>query len=296
MTITKNSTATLVYPAANVLGEGPVWHAERQSFFWVDIEGKKLQELKWPSCEVQSWGMPQRIGLLVPYGENDLVVALQDGLAVFTISTGKLKWLLDLEKEISVNRPNDGKCDSQGRLWLGTMHVNAKQNAGSLYCVDRNNTVTRHLTALTISNGLAWSPDDQHFYFIDSISRGIDQYRFDAPSGQLAYEGMVILIPEELGMPDGMTIDEEGMLWVAQWGGFAVCRWNPQTGERLYTIELPVPQVSSCVFGGENLDVLFITTASVGLSEEELLKYPQSGHVFSAKPGVKGMLPNKFKA
>src|SRR5687767_13592553 len=113
MTPMKTCTATLLYPAANILGEGPVWHAERQSFFWVDIEGKKLQEMKWPSKKVQSWPMPQMIGLIVPYGENALVVALQDGLAMFTISTGKLEWLVDLEKEIKDNRPNDGKCDSQ---------------------------------------------------------------------------------------------------------------------------------------------------------------------------------------
>jgi sugar lactone lactonase YvrE len=295
MTPMKTSTATLLYPAANILGEGPVWHAERKSFFWVDIEGKKLQEIKWPSKEMQFWPMPQLIGLIVPYGENALVVALQDGLAVFSIPTGKLEWLLDIEKEIKDNRPNDGKCDSRGRLWLGTMNVHAKEKAGSLYCID-NNMVTQHLSSLTISNGMAWQQDGKYFYFIDSPLYRVDRYLFDAAIGSLAFERTVVHIPEEMGMPDGMTIDAEGMLWVAQWDGFSVCRWNPHTGEMLHKIDLPIPQVSSCTFGGENLDVLFITTASVGLDEGALLQYPQSGHVFYAQPGVKGMLPNKFKS
>lgn len=290
-----NSTAVLVYPSRNLLGEGPVWHAERKSFFWVDIEGKSLREMKWPIRAVESWPMPQRIGMIVPYEDNTLLIALQDGLAVLDLQTGEQEWFLDLEKEIKANRPNDGKCDSQGRLWLGTMDVNANKNAGSLYCIEKNKKVTRQLDTLTISNGMAWSPDEQKFYFIDSSLYRIDEYRLDAVTARLKFVRTVVDIPKALGMPDGMTIDEEGMLWVAQWDGFAVCRWNPHTGKMLHKINVPVPQVTSCTFGGENLDVLFITTARTGLKDEALQKYPDSGHIFIAQPGVKGILPNKFK-
>jgi sugar lactone lactonase YvrE len=142
---------------------------------------------------------------------------------------------------------------------------------------------------------MAWSPDDSYFYFIDSPLKRVDRYRFDACSGTITFDRPVVTIPEELGLPDGMTIDAEGMLWIAHWGGFCVCRWKPETGALLQRIDVPVPQVSSCTFGGENLDQLVITTASVDLSEEVLQKYPQSGHLFIAQPGVKGLLPNPFK-
>jgi sugar lactone lactonase YvrE len=289
-----SSTATIAYPAANVLGEGPVWHGGRQSLFWVDIEGKQLQELKWPTLQFQSWPMPEMIGMVVPYNENSLVVALQGGLALFHLETGQLDWLTEIEKDSIENRPNDGKCDSRGRLWLGTMHKGASINSGSLYCMQKN-LITSKLTSLTISNGMAWSRDDKHFYFIDSSLHRIDQYGFDSITGDIQFERTAVTIPSEMGLPDGMTIDEEGMLWVAQWGGFCVCRWDPNTGSLLHKIEVPVPQVTSCTFGGENLDVLFVTTARVGLSEELLLKYPESGHVFSAQMKVRGFLPYNFQ-
>jgi len=289
------SKAALLYPAASLLGEGPVWHDARQSFFWVDIEGKKLNEIKWLDKEVQSWHMPQRIGMVTPYEDDiNLIVALADGLSIFNPEKATLQHIADIETDRPENRPNDGKCDSEGRLWLGTMNVDAEKNSGSLYCTNKT-AVTRHLTALTISNGMAWSPDNKHFYFIDSALQRVDQYSFDAPSGTIIFQRTAVEIPAELGLPDGMTIDEEGMLWVAQWGGFCVCRWNPVTGALLHKIEVPVPQVTSCTFGGRNLDQLLITTASVELSKDDLLNYPQSGHLFCAQPGVRGALPNKFK-
>jgi sugar lactone lactonase YvrE len=289
------SKATLVYPAANTLGEGPVWHAARQSFFWVDIEGRRLHEVAWPAGVVKSWPMPQRIGTVVPYQADQVVVALEDGLALFHLATGRLHWLVGIEKEQKDNRPNDGKCDSKGRLWLGTMHLQANQPAGSLYCIDGSRTVTQKLSSLTISNGMAWSADDKHFYFIDSPLQRVDEYAFDATTGEITFSRTAVTIPHEMGLPDGMTIDSEGMLWVAQWDGFCVCRWNPDTGALLHKVEVPVPQVTSCTFGGKDLDLLFITTAHDGLSEEALAKYPDSGHVFTAQTGATGFVPHNFE-
>ena len=287
-------TATELYPSASIIGEGPIWHAARNSFFWVDIEGKKLHEMSWADRQVQVWEMPQRIGMAAVAEDGNLIVALQHGLAKFDLKTAAIEWLMDIEKDIVTNRANDGKCDSEGRLWLGTMDVQASLNTGALYCVD-GNSITQQLTSLTIANGMAWSLDNKRFYFIDSAQRRIDTYLFDAVKGTIHFEDTAVEVPGAMGMPDGMCIDEEGMLWVAHWGGYCVARWNPETGELLRRIELPVPQVSSCVFGGENLDNLFITTASVGLSEDELLKYPSSGHVFIAVPGVKGVSANNYK-
>ncbi len=290
----KHIAAEVLYPSANIIGEGPVWHAARNSFFWIDIEGKKLHEMQWADQLVRVWDMPQRIGMAVVADDGNLIVALQDGLAKFDFKTEALEWLMDVEKDIANNRANDGKCDSKGRLWLGTMDVQATQSRGALYCVDGKST-TKQLDSLTIPNGLAWSEDDTCLYFIDSPQRRIDAYLFDAAAGTIVFERTVIIVPEPMGMPDGMCIDEEGMLWVAHWGGYCVARWNPETGELLSRIELPVSQVSSCVFGGKNLDQLFITTASIGLSGNELKKHPASGHVFIAEPAVRGLAANRYK-
>lgn len=287
-------SATELYASANIIGEGPVWHAARNSFFWVDIEGMKLHEMNWKDKQVKVWNMPQRIGMVAVADDGNLVVAFQEGLAIFNLKTSAINWLFDFEKDIVSNRPNDGKCDSEGRLWLGTMDVLASKNSGALYCID-SNRITKHLTSLTIANGMAWSLDNKHFYFIDSPLKKIDSYLFDVVTGIIEFEKTVVKVPEEMGFPDGMCIDAEGMLWVAHWGGYCVARWNPENGKLLGKIEFPLPQVSSCVFGGENLDQLFITTASVGLSEVDLLKYPASGHVFIAELGVKGVAANLFK-
>lgn len=287
--------ATLAYPSSSLLGEGPVWNEEKQSLFWVDIEGKILHELKWPENELQTWPMPQVVGMVALENRNNVIVALQDGLARFNTESLELNWLVHLEKEIKHNRPNDGKCDAKGRLWLGTMNLNCRDATGSLYCIDKNFSPEKKLSPLTISNGMAWSADNKRFYFIDSSTYRVDSYLFDLETGHIEFEKTIIIIPETMGMPDGMCIDEEGMLWIAHWDGFAVRRWNPGNGDLLQTIELPVPQVTSCCFGGKNSDELFITTAKTGLSDEQLKQYPGSGNLFTIKLSVKGKLPERFR-
>jgi len=278
-----------------VLGEGPLWHEERNSFFWVDIEGKFLNEWQQETCRVSCWRMPQRIGMAAQVNDHLFIIALQDGLASFDLRNGAVKWLKDLEKDIASNRPNDGKCDVAGRLWLGTMDVDCSEDSGALYCIDQNFQVQKKLGGLTISNGMAWTKHNDRMYFIDSATRRIDSFLFDPETGNIIFERTAINVPENMGSPDGMTIDEEEMLWVAHWDGFAVNRWNPITGELLATIEVPVPQVSSCTFGGPQLDKLFITTAKTGMTEEMLKKYPMSGDVFVAEPGVRGRRAFRFR-
>lgn len=286
--------ASVAYTSSNLLGEGPVWNAERESLFWVDIEGQYLYEMKWPEKEIRSWSMPQMIGMMALENKNQVIVALQDGLGRYDLTSSKLEWLMDLEKEIKTNRPNDGKCDAKGRLWLGTMNLNCKDRTGSLYCIDERLSNTKKLSQITISNGMAWEANNKLLYFIDSPTYKVESYLFDLETGNIQFEKSAIKIPEEMGAPDGMTIDDEGMLWIAHWDGFAVRRWNPGSGELLDVIELPVPQVTSCTFGGKNLDELFISTAKTGLSKDQLKQYPLSGHLFVAKVYVKGTLPNKF--
>ena len=288
--------ATVAYPSSSLLGEGPVWHEARKSFFWVDIEGRCFHEMKWPGKTLRTWPVPQRIGMLTPDKNNDtdLIIALQDGIARFNLDTAQLQWLVHIEKEIETNRPNDGKCDALGRLWLGTMDVDCRDSAGSLYCIDQDTRVETKLNGISISNGLAWSPDNKRLYFIDSPTNKVNSYLFDLETGEITFEKTAITIPADMGMPDGMSIDMDGMLWIANWDGFSVCRWDPHTGDLLDTISIPAPQVTSCAFGGEQMNELLITTAKVGLSDEKLLQYPLSGHVFIANIYTRGIATNKF--
>ena len=285
--------ATLLYKIPCILGEGPVWNMERNSLLWVDIEGKSLYEFNNTLKTFHEWQLGYRVSMIVQDVNGHLILALQGGLAKFDLHTGKLDWLTDIEKNIPNNRCNDGGCDAKGRIWIGTMDINFKPGAGSLYCFDKNLQLKKQLEKVTISNGLVWTADNKKAYYIDSPTQTVKSYDFDLESGNLSSPKIVIRIPKEMGTPDGMSMDEKGMLWVAHWGGFGVYRWNPDDGSLLEKIEVPAPNVSSCTFGGKNLDHLFITTARQELTEAELKKYPDSGSVFTIKMPVKGVAANK---
>ena len=292
MTPKQTMKAKTLYPAQCLLGEGPLWHAERNSCFWVDIERGMLFEYHWLSKETKTWKFDGRLTSVCPSIENGLVLSLNAGIARFDLTTEKLEWLLDIESEITNNRCNDAKCDSSGRLWIGTMEMTFKLGAASLYCIDKNLSIEKKLSNLTISNGMAWTADNTRMYFIDSPTQTIQSYIFDANSGAILFEKNAVIIPKEIGTPDGMCIDSEGMLWVAHWGGFGVYRWNPADGKLIEKIEIPVPHVTSCAFVGKNLDHLIITTAKGDLNDEDLKKYPESGNVLILKMKVRGTEPN----
>ena len=284
--------AEVLYTSQCLLGEGPLWHTERNSCFWVDIERGMLFEYHWISKETRTWNFEGRLTMACLSSANCLILGLNAGIARFDLITEKLEWLLDIESEIKGNRCNDAKCDSKGRLWIGTMDMTFKPGASSLYCIDKNLSIEKKLSKLTISNGMAWTSDNKRMYFIDSPTQSVQSYSFDPVSGDILFEENAVYIPEEMGTPDGMCIDREGMLWVAHWGGFGVYRWNPENGKLLEKIEIPVPHVTSCAFAGKNLDHLIITTARGDLNDEDLKKYPESGNVFILKTKVRGTESN----
>ena len=286
--------ATLLYKSDCILGEGAFWHEARQSFFWVDIDGKGLFEYVVKNKKVNTWRFQQRPSFLALDKQGEFIMAFQGGIGRFDLQTENLEWLVDIEKDSPENRTNDGGIDSEGRLWIGTMHTQFKKSAGSLYCIDKDFRITRKVEALTIPNGLVWSLDNSRMYHVDSPTRKVQSYLFDHRTGNIIFEKTAVIIPEEAGTPDGMCIDEEGMLWIAQWNGFGVYRWNPENGMLLDKIEVPVPQVSSCAFGGINYDELFITTARENFTQELLEKYPDSGCIYTAQPGVRGVKKNLF--
>jgi sugar lactone lactonase YvrE len=240
--------------------------------------------------------VPHRVSLLVQPKNDDtiLILAVDNGLLKFNIDKNTFERLTYLEDTIIDNRSNDGACDTNGNLWLGTMHLNCMAACGKLYCIKTNLQAEEKITKTTISNGLCWSLENDRMYYIDSASYKVACYLFNAETAEIIFEKTAVAIPPELGMPDGMAIDVEGMLWIAHWGGYGVYRWNPENGELLDKILLPVPNITSCVFGGNKFNQLFITTARSGLSLKELEQYPLSGSIFIATTNVTGFVKNKF--
>ena len=282
-----------LYPSQCNLGESPVWHPIRKSCLWVDIEKGLLYEYRWHDNTIAFWTFDCKVTVVLPCLKKDeFILGLNAGIARFNILTKELNWLTDIETHLPNSRCNDASCDNHGRLWIGTLEMNLKEGAGSLYFVDQDLQVQKKIDNVTISNGIAWSLDNTHLYYIDSFTGYIQSYIFNAENGDLYFDRNIIYIPKELGSPDGMTIDEEGMLWIAQYGGHGIYRWNPGNGDLLEKINIPAPNVTSCAFVGDKLNYLLITTAREGLSKDCLDKYPQSGDTFCVKTDVHGIAPN----
>lgn len=264
------------------LGEGPVWHGGE--LIWVDIEGRRVH------VGDRTINLPERVGCAWPCADSErLICGLESGFAFLDLASGRLDPITNPEPELPTTRFNDGKCDPLGRFWAGTMDMQEKHALGSLYVLDGDGKLHRQWQGVTVSNGLAWDPDGTTFYYIDSPTREVSAFDYDPASGALTNRRVAIPIPEGEGFPDGMTIDAEGMLWIALWGGWGVVRYNPKSGERLRKIDLPVEKVTSCCFGGANLDELYITTARIGLSKADLAAQAHAGGVFRIDAGVSGL-------
>lgn len=265
--------AELIYAAKSLLGEGPYWDDTLEKLVWVDIEGCSINLLDPLRKENEEILVNKKIGCIVPREKGGAVVALENGIHFLNYKTRELVFIADPESHIPKNRFNDGKCDGAGRFWLGTMAKNQKDEdayrAGSLYRMDEKLQVDRIIQQVTISNGIGWSPDYKEMYYVDTITRQLVTYKYDLKSGEISKPKITIVIPKEEGVPDGICVDAQGMIWIAHWGGAMVSRWNPKIGKCMEKYKIPTPHVTSCAFGGDNYDELFITTASVGLGERE---------------------------
>lgn len=290
----KEIEAKPVFSASATTGEGSIWNSDRHTLFWVDIEGKTLFEF-FPNVDTCAvWKLDKMITTVVPETDSTVVLALQDEIVRINLNTSSLTHIADIPVRNGLMRTNDGKCDPAGRLWVGTMGFETQKGIASLYTVTADGVVAKKLSNVTISNGLVWTSDKRFMFYNDTPTGRIARFRYNAERGEILYDGIAITLPKNSGSPDGMTIDSKNNLWVAQWGGFGVYCYNPYTGELITKINVPAPHVASCAFGGENLDVLYITTARAGLSEAQLKQYPLSGSLFSCRPGVKGVTANKF--
>lgn len=288
--------AELVLDARAVLGEGPSWDARKQVLYWVDVIGKKVHIYNPATNTDREISTGQYVGAVVPCQDESVLLAMQKGFYRLDPDTGRLVPIADPEAHMPGNRFNDGKCDAAGRFWAGTMDMSEQRIAGALYCLERDGTVRKVLGSVGISNGIAWSGDNSTMYYIDTMQKNVAAFDYDIDAASLSNKRTVIDFSNEQGVPDGMTIDEEGMLWIAHWDGYQVSRWDPRTGRKLGSISLPVARVTSCVFGGQNMDELYITTARHNGIVKEYGNQPHAGGLFRVKLNVKGAATYRYGA
>ncbi|MBN2387066.1 MAG: SMP-30/gluconolactonase/LRE family protein [Anaerolineales bacterium] len=271
------------------LGEGPCWDARRGVLHWVDIHAGQVHTYDPRNGADRVLAAGEAVGCVVPAWNGDLLLALRSGFARLDLQSGALTRLVVPPNHPPANRFNDGKCDPAGRFLAGTLDDAGQAASGCLYSLDPDGGLQTLVTGVRISNGLTWSPDYRTFYYIDTPTRQVMAYDYDLATGTLANRRPVVTVPPELGWPDGMTSDQEGMLWIAMWGGAALTRWNPRTGQLLDTIPFPAWNVTSCVFGGPDLGDLYVTSACMETDADCLERYPHSGGLFRLRAGVTGM-------
>lgn len=282
-----------VVQTRSLLGEGPCWSTRDAALYWVDILTPSLHCHRGPDRN-ESTPLGTMVSLAVPKSSGGLLLATPAGLMNWQGPQTALQWLCHPDADRPNNRYNDGKCDRRGRLWVGSMDMGAVANRGSLFRVEADGQFSRMDTGLTVANGMGWSPDNRHMYFTDSFRRTIYQYDFDLDEGSIRHRRPLVVLGPDEGTPDGLTVDQDGFLWVAVWDAWSIVRYNPQ-GREVMRVKLPVPRPTSCCFGGTQLDTLYVTSASVRLSAETLAEAPLSGSLFALRiPGVRGLPETLF--
>lgn len=280
--------AELIHDGRAEVGEGPHWDHRHGTLVWVDIMAGRIHRITSEGSLVSTIEVGRPVGSAITRKRGGLIAAVADGFLLLD-ANDDVERLVEVEAELPANRMNDAKADAQGRMWAGTIALDLAPHAGALYRIDPDHEVHRILDDTTLANGLDWSPDGQTLYFIDSTTWQLDAFDFDPLNGAISTRRTLLTFARHDGMPDGMTVDGEACLWVAFWGGACVRRYSP-TGEHLATIQLPVPLVTSCCFGGDELGDLYITTAA-GIHER---LPPPAGGVYRARPGVAGQPPRVF--
>ena len=267
-----------------MLSEGPRWHEERQELLWVDILGRQMHRGTLSADgaleHIETISVDRQIGAVAPAAGGGYVLAAGPGY-LFIDDTGAVRELAQPEAGRRTEvRMNDGACDPQGRFWAGTMAYDESPGAGVLYRLELDGSCTTVLTGLTISNGIGWSPAASTMYLNDSGTGCVDAFRFDGSSGAISNRRTLVHIDQPGVVPDGLTVDEEGGIWVALWNGGAVHRYAPD-GSLLASVRLPVQRPTSCAFGGPGRDTLFVTSARTGLDDDALAGQPHAGKVFA---------------
>tara|TARA_B100000965_G_C19474490_1_gene705578 strand:- start:104 stop:988 length:885 start_codon:yes stop_codon:yes gene_type:complete len=288
----------LLYESKNILGEGITYCSITNNLYWLDINNKsKLFKLNLSSNKKEVFELPEIVTATSIKSDNELILASNNGLNLFDFSNKKFQRVLNIEDQLTSTRSNDGGSDAFGRFWLGTMQNNfdkdgndvpIKDNIGKLYKVDIDKTISIVEEGLAIPNTFVWSPDNSIFYFTDTLSGSIFNYDFNLEQGELTNKKK--FASYDRGLPDGSTIDTDGCIWNCRWGGSCIVRFTPN-GKVDHVIEMPVQNITNCIFGGKDMKTLFITTASnIGKNQNDL-----DGNLFAISLNYQGIEDNKSK-
>ena len=281
----------------NRLGEGSFWNASEQKLYWIDIYNKRFYRMDTRTRDYETFEAGVEIGVMAPCQDARLIMATRQGFARWDFTTSHLQLLINpITQEMSYKRFNDGNVDARGRFWAGTMcdPVDAcKTPQCKLYRYDPDGSLYLMDTDLGMPNGLVWSPDNSKMYLTDSNQQTIFQYDFDLETGTIQNRRPFVQTQDEPGVPDGLTIDSEGYLWSVRYNGSKIIRYDPD-GKVEREISIPVPHPTSCTFGGEHMNELYITTCWNELSLEQRTRYPESGDLFYLQTDIQGMARNTF--
>lgn len=286
--------AERILAAGAELAEGPLWNEAESRLYWTSILAGEIHRFDPVSGRDESFAVGHLAGSFASTRSGGLVAACEDGFYRLTLKEGRAeaRFLCDPGRQRSYQRFNDGKCDPAGRFLAGT--IRQGDTPGALYSLAPDGSCTQLLDNISVANGIAFSPDGGTLYYIDSPTRVVMAYDYDPPSGCLGAGRVCVEIADGEAVPDGMTVDENGNLWIALWLGWKVVCHEPRGGKRLAEIPLPVARVSSCAFGGSDYRTLFITTAWERTDAAERAAQPMAGDLFAADPDARGLPPHHY--
>jgi sugar lactone lactonase YvrE/DNA-binding IclR family transcriptional regulator len=284
----ERSDVRCVIPASSFLGEGPQWSARDGKLYFVDILAPAMLVGDPADGSYQARPVSELIGFVVPREGGGFVAGMHGEIRTLDAEGVETGIITRPEMDRPGNRFNDGKCDRRGRLWAGTLAIDTTPGQGRLWRLDGAGRIKEMDRGFHVANGLGWSPDDRTFYFTDTAKHTIYAYDFDLDSGEIADRRVFVAVSDKEGRPDGLTVDAEGFVWSAHWDGWCITRYDPD-GKVERVINLPVPRPTSCIFGGPDLQTLYVTSARIRLSAAQLADAPLSGSVFAIDTGIKGV-------
>ncbi|HEV3414579.1 MAG TPA: SMP-30/gluconolactonase/LRE family protein [Puia sp.] len=299
--MTKFATAELIYQTEVICGESPVWDEVSQRLYWADVVNGNIYIFNPIDGSNKTCKTGQVLGSITLCERGGLLLSCAKGFFFLDPDTGKMEPVIDREILSAGHYFADGKCDPKGRFWAGTYQQDITEAIGVLYSLENDLSVKKRAEKFILSNGLAWNIAKSKFYFIDSIAKCVYRFDYDSISGDLTNQQIVTKISGDTILPDGMTIDTEGFLWIALFNAGKVIRIDPMTGETNFEVLVPsAKQVTSCTFGGKDFDELYITTARelegpYGIPEDDLRFQDNAGGLFKAKLPFKGLPAVRFK-
>ena len=284
----------LVVKNRAIVGEGSLWDAQKKVMYWVDIIGHVVHIYDPQTKQNRTIQTCQSVGTVVPRAKGGLAVAMHNGFATIDLETEKITPIADPERDVPGNRFNEGKCDPAGRFWAGTMDDNHTDPCGSLYRLDSDLGFSVQETGIVISNSTAFSPDGGTLYYCDTLNKEIWTYDLYVDGGEISNRRVFASTKQMAGGPDGSTVDAEGYLWNAMWGGACLIRWAPN-GSFDRKIDLPVHNPTCPMFGSDDLDIIYVTSARVELSDAQLAEKPFAGNILAVTGcGVTGLPEPRF--